>query len=342
MKKTIAMVLALIMLLTLVGCANGSSSGGEAGTPVPQREVESDATKDEGQWGKGLKIGVAACHWTNAWNITNAEDIIAAFEAVGCEVVWNEAKNDTATQIVNVENLLAQDIDLLVIKPKEEEGLIPAFQECKDAGVPIICVDRKVSDSSLYATAIITDNVAGGEMVGNWIVEQFPEGARIVEITGTAGSTGQIERSRGLYNVLDQYTSYQILATQSADNMRSEAQTVAENLLQTYGKDGIDVIVTQNDEMAMGILQALDGMGVKPGVDIVVCSIGDANMEGVSEVAAGRIGCFYESTPYLGAQCVDVARKILIDKVAVDSYIPSANRFITAENAEEMLKVITW
>lgn len=340
MKKLIALLLALMLSFSLVACAQDSNSA-----DTPDNESNNIATEEETnteQWGKGLKIGVAACHWTNAWNITNAEDIIAAFEAVGCEVVWNEAKNDTATQIVNVENLLAQDIDLLVIKPKEEEGLIPAFKECQEAGVPIICIDRKVSDPSLYVTAIITDNVAGGEMVGNWIVENFPEGANIVEITGTAGSTGQIERSRGLYNILDQNSNYKVLSTQSADNMRSEAQTVTENLIQTYGKDGIDIIVTQNDEMAMGILQALDGFGIIPGEDITICSIGDANTEGVTEVSNGRIGCIYESTPYLGEQAVEVAYKILISGEEVDSYIPSNNRFITIENAAKELEQIAW
>lgn len=342
MKKVFALLLILCLTISMAACVTNETSGTKSTSGTTKSDETTSGASEKELWGKGFKIGVAAAHYTNAWNVTNTQDIVAAFEAIGAEVVWNEGNNDTATQIANVEDLLAQDIDLLVIKPKEEEGLIPAFEQCQKAGVPIICVDRKVRDTSLYVTAIMTDNVAGGEMVGKWIMENFPDGAKIVEITGTPGSTGQIERSQGLANIIGGNSKYPIIANQSADNMRSKAQTVTENLIQTYGKDGIDIIVTQNDEMAMGILQALDGLGIEPGKDIVVCSVGDANREGVSEVAAGRIGCIYESTPYLGAQAVEIAYKVLVSKESVEKYIPSNNRFITIENAEEELKNITW
>ena len=136
---------------------------------------------------------------------------------------------------------------------------------------------------------------------------------------GTAGSTGQIERSKGLSNVIDKYDQIQIISSQVGDNMRSEAQTVTENMIQAYGKEGIDVIVTQNDEMAMGCLQALWGLGIEPGQEITICTIGDGNSE-----------------------VLEVAHKIFVTKEDVEKYIPSANRFFTIENADQELPTITW
>ena len=177
------LVMAVFMFLTGCGSPSQAPTGRETGkettgkteqTVAQQEEkteeaktgVDTKAPAAEGdKWGTGLKAGFAACHYTNDWNITNCETVCEDLRSVGFEVVWNEANNDTATQIANVEDLLAQGIDLLVIKPKEEEGLIPALEACRDAGVPVICLDRKVSDPSLYVTAIMTDNVAGGETV---------------------------------------------------------------------------------------------------------------------------------------------------------------------------------
>lgn len=354
------LVMAVFMFLTGCGSPSQAPTGRETGKEttgkteqiVAQQEekteeaktgVDTKAPAAEGdKWGTGLKAGFAACHYTNDWNITNCETVCEDLRSVGFEVVWNEANNDTATQIANVEDLLAQGIDLLVIKPKEEEGLIPALEACRDAGVPVICLDRKVSDPSLYVTAIMTDNVAGGETVGQWLVDHSPDGCKIVEIVGTAGSTGQIERSKGLSNVIDKYDQIQIISSQVGDNMRSEAQTVTENMIQAYGKEGIDVIVTQNDEMAMGCLQALWGLGIEPGQEITICTIGDGNSEVVEQVKDGTVGCVYESTPYLGPQVLEVAHKIFVTKEDVEKYIPSANRFFTIENADQELPTITW
>lgn len=345
-------IVCLAAILVLFGCSKNTQETGSPPESKTQSEVQESSTAGgeesspsgtaEEKWGTGLKAGFAACHYTNDWNITNCETVCEDLRSVGFDVVWNEANNDTATQIANVEDLLAQGIDLLIIKPKEEEGLIPALEACQKAGVPVICLDRKVSDPSLYVTAIMTDNVAGGEQVGQWLADQYPDGCKIVEIVGTAGSTGQIERTKGLTNIIDQHDNLEIISSQVGDNMRSEAQTVTENMIQAYGAEGIDVIVTQNDEMAMGCLQALLGLGLTPGEDIVICTIGDGNSEVVSQIAEGSIGCAYESTPYLGPQVLETAYKIFISKEKVESYIPSANRFFTIENAERELPSITW
>ena len=110
MKKILAILLALTLVLS-VGVA-----------AMAEEETE--------LWGEGLKIGLAQMHYTNAFRIAETESVISAFEAVGAEVVWNEAGNDTATQVANAKDLLAQDIDYLLLPPKEEAGLVPALDRC--------------------------------------------------------------------------------------------------------------------------------------------------------------------------------------------------------------------
>ena len=139
MKKMLALLFALVMVLGLVSCASGgddgqnNSDGGNDGNTGANDAGDTGGTSD----GEPIKIGVAACHYTNSWNITNTENLVETFENAGYEVVWNEAKNDTATQVANGNDLIAQGIDYLIMKPKEEEGLVPAIEACKAEGINV-------------------------------------------------------------------------------------------------------------------------------------------------------------------------------------------------------------
>ena len=112
MKKILAILLALTLVLS-VGVA-----------AMAEEETE--------LWGEGLKIGLAQMHYTNAFRIAETESVISAFEAVGAEVVWNEAGNDTATQVANAKDLLAQDIDYL--PPASERGSRPGARAGRRQG----------------------------------------------------------------------------------------------------------------------------------------------------------------------------------------------------------------
>ena len=345
MKKLLALLFALAMVFSLVACGgNGENdtNGGNGGN-TNQNEGGNGGADDGGDSGEPIKIGVAACHYTNSWNITNTENLVETFENAGYEVVWNEAKNDTATQVANVNDLIAQGIDYLIMKPKEEEGLVPAIEACKEAGVKVILVDRTVNATpgEDYVCSIRTNATLGGERCAEWVVENFPDGCNIVEITGTAGSTTSIERSEGFMSVLEEAgDQYVVLESQTANFMRTDAQTVTENLYQAYG-DEIDVIVSQSDEMTFGVLQAIDGLGLTPGEDLAVVSIGDGASLMLDEIIAGRVACCSECTPFLADKCLEVV-ETLESGGTVETNIWANDRFFTIDNAAEEQAKATW
>lgn len=289
------------------------------------------------------KIGIAACHYKNSWNVTNTESMMKVFEDAGYDVVWNEAKNDTATQVANVNDLIAQGVDWVVMKPKEEQGLLPAIEACKKAGVKVILVDRTVAATPGvdFVCGIRTNAYLGGQQVANWIVENYPDGCNYIEVQGSAGSTTGIERSEGLHSILDSYNGkYNCLDTQPTDFSRAQGQKVTENMYQAYG-DKIDVVVTQSDELAFGVLQALDSVGAKPGVDIKVCTIGDGSSALLDEIINGRVACASECTPYLGDVVLD-AIKTVENGGTPEPNMWANDRFFTIENAAEEKAKATW
>lgn len=323
MKKILAILLALTLVLS-VGVA-----------AMAEEETE--------LWGEGLKIGLAQMHYTNAFRIAETESVISAFEAVGAEVVWNEAGNDTATQVANAKDLLAQDIDYLLLPPKEEAGLVPALDAAKEAGVPVILLDRSANGEPGvdYVTAIRSNAIAEGEWCAQWIIDNYPDGANIVEVFGAPGSTTAMDRAEGFWNLLaeagDQYVK---LDSQVGDNMRDTAQKVTENMIQAHGSD-IDVIVTHSDEMTFGTLQAIEGMGYVAGEDFKVLSIGDGASALLEAIIDGRVAACSECSPLLGPQAVEVV-KTLEEGGTVEGLIWANDRFFTIENAAEELENAGW
>lgn len=323
MKKILAILLALTLALS-VGVA-----------AMAEEETE--------LWGEGLKIGLAQMHYTNAFRIAETESVISAFEAVGAEVVWNEAGNDTATQVANAKDLLAQDIDYLLLPPKEEAGLVPALDAAKEAGVPVILLDRSANGEPGvdYVTAIRSDAIAEGEWCAQWIIDNYPDGANIVEVFGAPGSTTAMDRAEGFWNLLaeagDQYVK---LDSQVGDNMRDTAQKVTENMIQAHGSD-IDIIVTHSDEMTFGTLQAIEGMGYVAGEDFKVLSIGDGASALLEAIIDGRVAACSECSPLLGPQAVEVV-KTLEEGGTVEGLIWANDRFFTIENAAEELEKAGW
>lgn len=339
MKKIVALFLSVLVVVSFAGCGGGSSvaeappstSGADNSQSTPDSESEKEAPAGD-QWGAGKKVGLAQMHYTNAFRMAETDSVIKAFEAVGFEVVWNEAKNDTATQISNVNDLLAQDIDYLLLPPKEEAGLVPALEAAKAAGVPVILLDRSANGTpgEDYVTAIRSNAIAEGEWCADWLIENFPDGANVVEIFGAPGSTTAMDRSQGFKDKIEG-TNIKLIDSQVGNNMRAEAQVCMENLIQAHGEK-IDAVVTHSDEMTFGALIAIDGLGLEPGKDIKVLSIGDGSSAMLDEIVAGRVAACSECSPLLGPQALEAVKNLEEGK-PVEGLIWANDRFFTIENA---------
>jgi len=344
MKKTVALVV-VGMLLTMTACS-GKTVSSTPVTPVNTENKETNTENTEAElganFGQGRKVGLAQIHYTNAGRIAETTSVIEALESVGFEVVWNEAKNDTATQISNVNDLLALGIDYLVLPPKEEEGLVPALEAAKKAGIPVILIDRSANGvpGVDYVTSIRSDAIRQGRWCAEWAIENFPEGCNFVEIFGSPGSTTAMDRSKGFMNTVAEHENIVLLESQVGNNMRSEAQVCMENLIQAYG-DEIDVVITHSDEMTFGVLTAIDNMGLVPGEDIKVLSIGDGSRAMVQEIIDGRVAGCSECNLLLGPQVVE-AIKAIEQGEEIPGLIYAEERFISIENAEEILPTLGW
>jgi simple sugar transport system substrate-binding protein len=190
-----------------------------------------------------------------------------------------------------------------------EDGWDAVLTEAKDAGIPVIVVDRSVkADKSLYAAHIGSDMVIEGERAGTEMNKLLPDGGKIIELSGTTGSGAATGRAEGFRKTLNK--NIEIIATQTGNFTRAEGKPVMEAFLKTH--PDIQGAFIHNDDMAIGAIEAIKAAGKKPG-DIKIVSV-DGTRGGFQAMVDGWIQADVECNPLLGPQTMELALNILNGK----------------------------
>lgn len=128
-----------------------------------------------------LRIGLSMHNQTADWAVQFKDTFLALGEENGIDVVWNDANSVAATQVDNIDDLLAQDIDVLVVVPADYTALGQALAAAKELGVKVVNADSKVveEDQQFVDCFVTADCYEGGKTCGKYLAEFFPEGATI-------------------------------------------------------------------------------------------------------------------------------------------------------------------
>nr|HRM58608.1 substrate-binding domain-containing protein [Megamonas funiformis] len=240
MKRLVAALTGLTMLAFCVGCGsdNSSSSGTESG-----------AAKD----GKEITIGYSQLGAESEWRTAQTESIKQAAKDAGINLQFSDAQQKQENQIKAIRSFIAQGVDLIAFTPIVETGWDTVLQEAKDAGIPVVIVDRdaKVSED-LYVAKIGTDSKAEGKKAFEWIDQYMKaqnktprDGGSVYNIAvleGTVGSSVAIGRSEGFEEAMKaspDASKYQILMSQTGEFTRQKGQEVMESFLKSGGRDKI-------------------------------------------------------------------------------------------------------
>ncbi|HBY56657.1 MAG TPA: hypothetical protein DEG96_02160 [Candidatus Atribacteria bacterium] len=152
------------------------------------------------------------------------------------------------------EDLIQKKVDVILLNPTDADALVLAVEQVNKAGIPLLTIDRSVSGGDV-ALHIASDNVKGGEMAAAYVVEQLGGMGIVVELEGITGASAARERGQGFDTYIAKYPDIKLAAKQTADFDRAKGMSVMENILQAQPK--IDAVFAQNDEMALGAIQAI-------------------------------------------------------------------------------------
>lgn len=269
------------------------------------------------------------------WRTANTASIKETGEELEVkQLVFSDAQQKQENQISAVRACIAQGVDVIALPPVVEDGWDAVLTEAKNAGIPVIIVDRSVSaDPSLYAAHIGSNMVLEGERAADEFNKMLPDGGAILELSGTTGSGAAVGRAEGLRNKLNDNIT--ILDSQTGNFTRAEALPVMQAFLQKY-KPGEDFqgIFIHNDDMGIGAIEALKAAGVQPG-ELVIVSV-DGTRGGFQAMVDGWFQADVECNPLLGPQVYELALK-LMNGETIEREILTNETVYYPENAAELL-----
>lgn len=287
-------------------------------------ESAPSATSTAGGASAGGKavIGLALSTQNNPFFVELKDGAQKAADAAGVQLVVVDAQDDPARQISSVEDLIQKRVSVILLNPTDSSALAGAVQSAQRANIPVITLDRGV-DGAEVASHIASDNIAGGKMAADYLAKQLGGKGNIIELQGVAGTSAARERGKGFDDEIAT-TGMKVVAQQPANFDRAQGLSVSENLLQ--GNSDVQAIFAQNDEMALGAVQALAGKSKK----VLVVGF-DGTPDGKKAVQDGNMAATVAQQPEeIGRLGIETAKK-LIDKQPVDKSIAVPLKLLTKE-----------
>ena len=261
-------------------------------------------------------VGMSQVGAESDWRVTNSESMKAVFtEENGYRLLFDDARQKQENQIAAIRKFIQQQVDYIILMPISESGWDSVLQEAKEAGIPVILVDRMVDveDESLYAAHIGSDFRREGNSAVKWIEDTYPAGesVRIIHIQGTQGSTAQLGRTAALEEAVARHGDWELLAQLDGDFTQAKTyEVMTEYLARLPGREDVDVVYCENDNIAFGAIQALEEAGYVCGRDGVNVVTFDATRNALLDCLDERISLAVECNPPLGVLAEEAIQAI--------------------------------
>jgi len=265
-----------------------------------------------------IVVGFSQVGAESEWRVENTESIKAALsEENGYDLIFDDARQEQENQIRAIRTFIQQDVDYIVFSPKVKTGWKTVLQEAKEAGIPVIMIDRDIEEEDKgFITAFIgSDFQSEGEKAVKWLEDLLKrqgreaETIRIVHIQGTIGSAAQIGRTNALEQAIARHSNWELIAQECGDFTRAKTYEVMVNILKKT-KD-IDVVYCENDGEALGAIDAMEEAGLKCNAkDGVIVISFDATKLALEYCLEGKIGLDVECNPLQGPYVDEIIKRL--------------------------------
>jgi ABC-type sugar transport system substrate-binding protein len=292
-------------------------------------------------------VGFAQTGSNNPWRIAETASMKDQFETqLGWTLISTDANEDTNKQLADIDSIIAQRPDIMIFPPRESQAIAPKVLEIKEAGIPVLLIDRDVDHEIAkpgedYISFIGSDFVQQGMMAAEWLVKATGGTAKIIELEGTTGADPAIDRKKGFDDYLagtfkgspvaDAQSGMEIIASQTGNFTRDEGREVMETLLQAHPE--VTAVYAHNDEMAIGAIAALEAAGRTPGQDVILVSI-DGENAALDAIVEGKLGASVESSPFFGPIAYETMMKY-VNGEDIPDWVVVSDRFFDSSNAAE-------
>ncbi|MDE6894981.1 MAG: ABC transporter substrate-binding protein [Lachnospiraceae bacterium] len=340
MKKKIKCVIRFLISAFILGGCTGK-----------QNVQEPSQLYDETVRGDGyIVVGFSQVGSESDWRIGNTESFRSIFtEENGYYLLFEDGQQKQENQLKSIRNFILQEVDYIILDPIVETGWDAVLQEAKDAGIPVILADRsvKVEDEDLYTCWVGSNFHEEGRRAGEWLLDYLEEQGRseetinIVTLQGTIDSSAQIGRTEGFKSILDTQANWNMMEYQSADFTQAKGKEVMSYFLEKY--DDIDVLVSENDNMTFGAVEAIREAGRTCGPDgeIIILSF-DSVRAAMEAMLQGEIHVDFECNPILGPKVEEIIRRLEKGEAVEKIQYVEEQYFDTSMDLEKIMETRTY
>jgi len=251
---------------------------------------------------EGAIYGLSLSTLNNPFFVTLKEGAEAKAAELGVILVIMDSQDDPAKEAVNMEDLIQQEVDAILVNPTDADAVVPSVMKANAAGIPVFTIDRGAAGGDVVAH-VASDNVAGGVMAAEFLLEAIGEPSKVVELEGIAGTSAARDRGTGFNAVVGAASGVEVVARQTANFNRAEGLSVFENILQAQPE--IDGVFAHNDEMILGAIEAAraaERSGIVfvgfDAVDDAVAAVKDGSLAATVAQQPGMIGSLGVETAY--------------------------------------------
>lgn len=339
-------MLAVATLTALTACGGKAEETNKV-APAPETSTSSEAPSKSDDKASDKKesiyVGFVQVGAESDWRMANTMSMQETFtQENGFKFEMVDAQQKTDKQITAIRDFIQKDVDYIVLAPNTEAGWDTVLGEAKDAGIPVIIVDRMIqtSDDSLY-TAWVGSNFKqeGYDAVAALAKALELKGVpadkeiNIVTLQGTMGSSAQIGRTDGFAEKMSEYPKWKMLDKQSGDFTQEKGQEVMESFLKSY--PNIDVVIAENDNMAFGAINAIKAAGKTcgPNGDITILSF-DAVKAAFEAMIAGDIDVDVECNPLHGPRVQGIIEALEAGKTVEKTAYVEEGTFFAKDAAD--------
>jgi len=264
--------------------------------------------------GHGLvTVGFAQCKADESdWRMANTRSMMDAFNKdPDFRLLIADSNNDAAKQLADVQGFINMGVDYIVIAAVNEAGWDTVLRNAQAAGIPVILMDRTITaPENLWTTWFGGSFKNEGIRAVEWMERRFGRGeANVVHLQGQLGASAQVGRSEALMEGI-QRNGWTLLAAQTGDWGTDPAKAVMTSWIRQFG-NRINCVYAENDNMALGAIQALQEAGVRVGGrDGVAIVTFDANKWSLQMTLDGTINANVECNPLLGPGIYDIIQRL--------------------------------
>ena len=291
----------------------------------PQTSATIDSSK---QAGEKLILGFSQIGSESAWRTRNTQSIFEAAAENDIQIIFDDAQQKQENQLKAIRSFIVYQVDVIAFVPIVEDGWDNVLTEAKEAGIPVILVDRQINaDPSLYAGFLGEDGLEEGRRAARFLLKKCRNREKqvtIYEMSGTENSSVVRDRARGFREIISTDSKFKIIHSEDGDFLRSRGKEIGERLIEEsrslsadgrFKSDGlyfegtkIDAVYSHNDSMTLGLLDSIENYGIQTRNTIIISV--DAEQKSIDALKAGKLNCVVECNPNLGSMLMHLVKQI--------------------------------